>query len=92
MQKDETAMLLAEPPILFSLYCQESIRDVVKLRCDIAMVMRDGIVGGSEEEELRGKFDEAWREVKVVVTILMPGNSQALKEERAESAMVNAFG
>jgi hypothetical protein len=88
MQKDKMAMLLAEPPILFSLYCQECIRDVVTLRRQIV----DEMVDAPEEEELRGRFDETWREVKAVVTVLMPGESQEVKKERAERAMVKVFG
>jgi hypothetical protein len=92
MQKDKTAMLLAAPPILFSLYCQECIRDVVKLRREIVEATRDEMVDAREEEEPRGKFDEGWREVKAVVSVLMPGESQVVREERAERAMVNVFG
>lgn len=92
MQKDKTAMLLAEPPILFSLYCQECIRDVVKLQRELVGAPRDEMVDAPEEEEVRGKFEEAWREIKSVVTVLMPGESHAVKEERAERVMVNVFG
>jgi hypothetical protein len=91
MNRDATSQVLCKPPITFTFYAQEVVRDLVKLRKEIEEVARKE---GRDAEKLQGlgyEFLWAWKELRGILVGLVPGKRE-VRRGRAERVMEGALG
>jgi hypothetical protein len=73
MDRDATSRVLCKPPITFSFYAQEVVRDLVKLRKEIEEVAKKEGRNAEKLQELGYEFLWAWKELRGILEGLVPG-------------------
>jgi hypothetical protein len=90
MDKDSTAVELTRGPIVFTNYTQELIRDLVTLRIKL-----EELGEGGDEKEVQtaaAQYQWAWKEMRVTLLSLLPGDGVQVKYDRAEEMMFEVLG
>jgi hypothetical protein len=90
MDKDPTAFELTKGPIVFANYTQELIRDLVTLRIKLEELGEDG--DEKKVQEAAAQYQWAWKEMRVTLLSLLPGDDEQVKYDRAEEMMFEVLG
>jgi hypothetical protein len=91
MDRDATALLLCAPPISLTLYTQEVLRDLVKVRMEILKLGKDEMANEDRLQILGHEFLWTWNELGGILEGLVSW-SVGMKRNRAEKIMVVVLG
>jgi hypothetical protein len=92
MDKDATTQLLCTPPISLTLYTQEVLRNLIKLRIEMLDLGKDESANEGKLQVLGHEFLWAWNELRGVLEGLMPGGDVEMRREMAERVLVGVLG
>lgn len=93
MDKDPPAVALTQPPVVFTNYTQELIRDLVKLRIELERLRRLGADGDVKEvQDAIAPYQWSWKEMRSILSSLVPGDYMKIRHDRVEKMMFEVLG